>query len=313
MTIATPAHLPAATTTIEGVIAAAVTPLNKKGELELGDLPRLFDFLAGRGCQGVLLLGTTGEGPSFSVAERIEVVREGLRYRAAAWPNVKLLAGTGCANLADTIALTRAAFDLGVDAAVTLPAFYYKGVSADGIAAYFRQVVQQAVPASGRLLAYHIPQVSGVAIPAATISQLRQQFPDQVWGMKDSQDDLSHTLETMRQFPGFHVFSGSDSTLTEALAGGASGSITALANVTSRLNRAVWDAHQKGTTAPAAHAGLVHARQLLKGLSGPAAMKAVLADLFGFPDWPVRPPLEPLTADTRARLSAAMAALLAEK
>src|SRR5947209_6207226 len=128
---------------------------------------------------------------------------------------------------------------------------------------------------------YHIPQVSGVAIPPASISALRARFPDQVWGMKDSQDDLAHTLETTREFPGFHVFSGSDSILTESLAGGASGSITALANVTSPLNRAVWDAHQKGEAAPAAQQALVRARQVVKGLSGPAAMKAALADLFG--------------------------------
>ena len=311
MTTTMPVPPTLATSTLEGVIAAAVTPLSPDGQLDLAALPRLIDFLAGRGCQGVLLLGTTGEGPSFSVAERTEVLREGLRHRAAAWPDLKLLAGTGCASLSDTITLTRAAFDLGADAVVTLPAFYYKGVSPEGITAYFEQVVRQAVPATGRLLAYHIPQVSGVAIPAASIRALRQRFPDQVWGLKDSQDDLPHTLEITGQFPGFHVFAGSDSILTDALAGGAVGSITALSNVTSPLNRAVWDAHQRGGAAPEAQQALVRARQVVKGLSGPAAMKAVLADLFGFPEWPVRAPLEPLPAETRARLSAAMAELLA--
>ena len=188
------------------MFAAAVTPLDASGAPDLAALPGLIDFLAGRGCHGVLLLGTTGEGPSFSVRERIEVVREGLRHRGQAWPKLQILAGTGCANLADTIELTRAAFDLGVDAVVTLPAFYYKGVGPDGITSYFEQVVRSAVPADGRLLAYHIPQVSSVAIPAASLHALRQQFPDQVWGMKDSQDDLAHTLETTREFPGFHVF-----------------------------------------------------------------------------------------------------------
>ena len=298
------------TSTLQGVIAAAVTPLRLDGQADLAALPRLIDFLAGRGCQGILLLGTTGEGPSFSVAERTEVLREGLRHRAAAWPGLKLLAGTGCANLSDTIALTRAAFDLGADAVVTLPAFYYKGVSPEGITAYFEAVLRRAVPATGRLLAYHIPQVSGVAVPAASIRALRQRFPDQMWGMKDSQDDLPHTLAITGQFPGFHVFAGSDSILTDALAGGAAGSITALANVTSPLNRAVRDAHQHGRAAPEAQQALVRARQAVKGLSGPAAMKAVLADLFGFPEWSVRAPLEPLAADTRARLSAAMAELL---
>ena len=131
---------------LEGVFAAAVTPLDASGAPDLAALPKLIDFLAGRGCHGVLLLGTTGEGPSFSVQERMEVVREGLRYRAAAWPTLQILAGTGCANLADTIALTRTAFDLGVDAVVTLPAFYYKDVSPAGIASYYEQVLRAAVP-----------------------------------------------------------------------------------------------------------------------------------------------------------------------
>ena len=148
MTMTLPVSPILATSTLEGVIAAAVTPLDSSGKLDLAGLPRLIDFLAGRGCQGVLLLGTTGEGPSFSVAERTEVLREGLRHRAAAWPDLKLLAGTGCASLPDTIALTRAAFDLGADAVVTLPAFYYKGVSPEGLTAYFEQVIRQAVPAT---------------------------------------------------------------------------------------------------------------------------------------------------------------------
>ena len=303
-------NLPAAQPAIEGVFAAVVTPLNAAGEADLAALPPLLDFLAGRGCHGVLVLGTTGEGPSFSVAERTEVIREALRHRSAALPELKVLAGTGCANLTDTIDLTRAAFDLGVDGVVTLPAFYYKGVSSDGLTAFFDQVLRCAVPAGGRLLAYHIPQVSGIGIPAATIAALRQRFPDQFWGMKDSQDDLPHTLETTREFPSLHVFAGSDAILTESLAGGARGSITALANVTSQLDRAVWDAHQKGGAAPEAQAALIRARQVIKNLNGPAAMKAALADLFGFPDWPVRAPLQPLTAEQRPRLSADLAELL---
>ncbi len=302
--------LPTNSIALEGVFAAAVTPINPDGNPDLAALPPLVDFLAGRGCHGVLLLGTTGEGPSFGVQERIGVIREVARHRQAAQPNFKVLAGTGGANLPDTIELTRAAFDLGVDAVVTLPAFYYKGVSADGITAYFDQVVRAAVPADGHLLAYHIPQMSGVAIPPAAISALRQRFPNQFWGMKDSQDDLAHTLDITGQFPGFGVFSGSDSIFTESLAGGAVGSITALANVTSPLNRAVWDAHQRGAAAPEAQAALVRARQALKGLSVPPAMKAALSDLFGFPDWPVRPPLTPLAPEQRARLRADLAALL---
>jgi 4-hydroxy-tetrahydrodipicolinate synthase len=295
---------------LRGIYAAAVTPLDASGQPHLGALPALLDHLSRRGCHGALVLGTTGEGPSFSVVERKAVIREAVAYRNAARRPFKVLAGTGCANLSDTIDLTHAAFDLGVDGVVTLPAFFYKGVEPAGLAAYFEQVVRAAVPADGRLLVYHIPQVSGVGIPPETVAALRQRLPAQVYGMKDSQDDRPHLLSTIEQFPGFHVFAGSDSLLTDGLAAGGGGGITALANITSPLNRAIWDAHQAGGTAPEAQAALVQARTAVRGLNGPAATKAALADLFNFPLWPVRPPLQSLSAEQRSTLSAALAALL---
>ena len=295
---------------LRGVFAAAVTPLTPTLAPDLDALPALLDFLAGRGCHGVLLLGTTGEGTSFSVDERLAVVRAGLAHRAAAHPHLKLLAGTDCASLADTITLTRAAFDLGVDGVVTLPAFYYKNLGAEGLVAYFDAVIREAVPEHGRLLAYHIPQMSGVPVPDEAVLHLRQLHPRRFFGMKDSQDELPHTLQTLRAAPGFALFCGSDSIMAESLAAGAFGSITALANITAPLNRLVWDAHQRDESAPDAQARLAQARVVIRGLNGPAAMKATLSDLFGMPDWPVRPPLQPLAAPQRAKLAAGLAALL---
>ena len=296
---------------LSGIYAAAVTPLDDAGQPDLDALPALLDHLANRGCHGALLLGTTGEGPSLSLDERIAVIRAGLAYRDTARPAFKILAGTGCASLPDTIGLTRAAFDAGADGVVTLPAFYYKGLDPAGLAHYFEQVVQAAVPSDGRLLVYHIPQTSGVPVPAETIAALRQRLPNQVYGMKNSQDDRAHLLDTIEAFPGFAVFAGSDSLLTDGLAAGGAGGITALSNITSPLNRAIWDAHQAGAAAPEAQAALVQARAAVRGLNGPAAMKAVLRDLFHFPDWAVRAPLEPLSPEQRRTLAEALAVLLA--
>lgn len=287
---------------LTGVFAAAVTPLTPNLQPDLDALPALLEHLAQRGCHGALLFGTTGEGPAFAIRERVEFLREATRFRNHVRPDFKILAGTGCASLTDTVELTQLAFEVGVDGVVTLPPYYFKNVSAAGLATYFEQVVRQAVPSDGRLFIYHFPQVAGVPVPAETIAALRAKFPKQIVGMKDSQDDLPHTLATARAFPGFAVFAGSDSILTEALAGGSAGCITALANVTSPLNRAVWEAHQRGEKDPVAQAKLNQARQLMKGLNGPAAMKAALAALFGFPHWPVRPPLELLTSEQTQKL-----------
>jgi 4-hydroxy-tetrahydrodipicolinate synthase len=295
---------------LRGVYAAAVTPLTKTLLPDTDALPALLDFIAGRGCHGALLLGTTGEGPAFSVAERVAVMRSAAQHRAAHRPAFRLLAGTGSANLTDTIALTRAAFDLGLDAALALPAFYFKGVAPDGLAAYFEHLIEAAVPADGRLLVYHIPQVAGVGIPAQTLMRLRARYPQQFWGMKDSQDHLPHTQAVLAEFPGLGVFAGSDAIMSEALAAGAAGAITALANITSPLNRQVWDAHVRGTTAPEAQARLTRARQVTAGLNGAAVQKFALAELFGFPHWPVRPPLEDLPAGAKQRLAVELRELL---
>jgi 4-hydroxy-tetrahydrodipicolinate synthase len=309
--------LPSPATTFDrnaphGVIAAAVTPLAADLAPDLAALPSLLDFLAQRGCHGALLLGTTGEGPAFSVEERLGIVQAALAHRNRALPGFRVLAGTGCANLPDTVQLTRAAFALGVDGVVVLPAFYFKGVSPAGIAAYFERVIEAAVPPAGRLLVYHIPQMSGVGIPAESLQMLRARFPEQAWGMKDSQDERAFTLEMARQFPGLGLFVGSDSLMSEALTAGAVGSITALANVTSPLNRAVWDAHQAGRPdeSAGAQAALTRAREAMRGLAGPSAIKAALAGLFGFPAWPVRPPLAPLAPEASEELVAALRALL---
>ncbi|MCC7361360.1 MAG: dihydrodipicolinate synthase family protein [Anaerolineales bacterium] len=298
---------------LRGVYAAAVTPLQADLTPDLAALPALLDFLAQRGCHGALLLGTTGEGTSFSVAEHLAIIGAGVRYRDTARPGYCILAGTGAASLSDAMAITRGAFELGVDGVVTLPAFYYKGVSAAGLVTFYEAVLRAAVPVEGRLLAYHIPQTSGVGLPAETLETLRARYPRQFWGMKDSQDDLAHTLGVLAQLPGFGVFAGSDAIMAGALAGGGAGAITALANVTAPLNRAVWDAHQAGQTeaVAAAQAKLVRARQVVKGLSGPAIQKAALAELFGFPRWPVRPPLEPVDPEREKAAVAGLAELLA--
>jgi 4-hydroxy-tetrahydrodipicolinate synthase len=296
---------------LAGIYAAAVTPLTAELGLDLDALPALLAHLAQRGCHGALLMGTTGEGPSFSVAERREVFRAALAWRASTRTDFRIMAGTGCADLPDTIELTRAAFDLGADAVVTLPAFFFKGVSPAGIAAYFLHVLRKAVPGGGRLLAYHFPQAAGVGVPDESIARLREVFPRQFAGMKDSSDDLPHTLATAQKFPGFGVFAGSDSILTEALAGGAVGGITALANITSPLNRAVWDAYARGGAAPEAQAKLNRARQIVKGMNLAQVNKAMLAEVFGFPLWAVRPPLERLSKEQTTKLVEALGELVA--
>jgi 4-hydroxy-tetrahydrodipicolinate synthase len=129
---------------LAGIYAAAVTPLHPDFTPDLNAIPPLMDFLVGRGCHGILLLGTTGEGPSFSPEERGDIFRRACQVREmhqtlrqAQGGAIRLFAGTGTPSLAETISLTRLAFDLGFDGVVVLPPYYFRKVTDEGLFAYF--------------------------------------------------------------------------------------------------------------------------------------------------------------------------------
>lgn len=288
---------------LAGVLAAAVTPLRPDLTPDLDAWPVLLDHLVRLGCHGAVVLGTTGEGPSFSVDERSAILQAAADWRARSGrADFLLVAGTGCANLPETIALTRMAFEAGADATLLLPAFYFKAVSADGVTDYLRHVFDAAVPRDGRVLLYHIPGVSGVPIAFETLAALRDEFPGCCAGIKDSGGDLAHTLALCATFPDLAIFTGTDRDLAAVLPAGASGAISALANVRGDLDRAVFDRVQAGESTGAANASLQAARAVLDRYPPVPALKALLADLHGLPGWPVRPPLVDLPPQERQAL-----------
>jgi 4-hydroxy-tetrahydrodipicolinate synthase len=236
---------------LSGVYAAAVTPLKPDFSADLGALPELLEFLAGRGCHGALLLGTTGEGPSFAPRERLDIWRAA-REICQTHPEFHLMAGTGTPSLEETIELTQAAFDLDFDAVVVLPPYYYRKASDDGLFAWYSLVIQRAVPAGKTLLAYHIPPVSGVGLSLDLLARLKEAFPARFGGLKDSSAELEHARQLGERFGSdLLILNGTDRLFSQALQMGASGCITALANLCSPELRQVWDANQPtGPSAP---------------------------------------------------------------
>jgi len=293
---------------LAGIYAAAVTPLDDENRPIPEAIPSLLEFLARRGCHGALVLGTTGEGPSFSPAERLAIMQAATLVRQVA-PNFRLLAGTGTPSLTETAELIRAAFDLGYDGVVVLPPYYFRTASEEGLFRWFAALLKAAVPADGALFGYHIPQVSGVGFSLDLLARLREAFPNFV-GIKDSSGDPAHAEALGERFgDDLLVLNGNDRLLTHALAHHAGGAITALANLASPFARRVWDAHQQGEAAPEAQATLNAARDALEAFPPFApTVKALLHALHGFPRWAVRPPLLPLTDE-----KAAEAARLMEK
>lgn len=295
---------------LSGVYAAALTPLNPDFSPAADQLPLLLDFLAQRGCQGVLLLGTTGEGPSFSPAERAALLRAAQEARQF-HPGFRLLAGTGTPSVDETVELTRTAFELGMDGVVVLPPYYYRKVSDDGLFAWFSQVLQRAVPSGSPLLGYHIPSVSGVPLSLELLARLKDAFPDRFAGIKDSSGDAEHARRLGECFgKDLLILNGNDRLLQHALQNQASGCITALANLRSPDLRQVWDAYQRGDNQAAAQSRLETARALLDRYPpAPPLLKALLARQFQFPRWSVRPPLLPLPAEVEAQAAAEFEAI----
>ncbi len=290
-----------------GIFAAALTPLHPDGSLALDDLPQFLDFLAGRGCHGAFILGTTGEGPSFSPSEREQLLRAALGIRQV-HPEFKLLAGTGTPSLSETIELTRDAFDLGYDGVVVLPPYYYRKVSDDGLFDWYVTLLQNAVPSGAALLAYHIPHVTGIPFSMELLARLRDACPDRFAGIKDTSNDPEFAREMGKRFGNdMVVLSGNDSLLTTALNAHARGCITAMANLRSADSRQVWEAitdhksldggiRSRNLTAVEAQARLDQARSIMDRYPpNPSLYKALVARMYGFPRWAVRPPLLPLS------------------
>jgi len=299
------------TTLLTGVYAAAVTPLKPDLSPDLDGLAMLIQFLANRGCHGVLLMGTTGEGPSFSINERISV------YQAAAGarqdlPGFQLLAGTGTPSLEDTISLTKSAFDLGFEAVVVLPPYYFRKATDDGLFAWFNHVLDKAVPLGGALLGYHIPPVSGVSLSLELLSRLREKFPEKFAGIKDSSGDPDWARSLGARFRSdLLVLNGNDRLFTLALQSGASGCITAMANLLSPLHRLVWDSFQAGNPDEITQDKLSHAREVLDRYPPmPPVLKVLLSRIHGFSNWNAKPPLlEFASAQVEIVLSEFLAAL----
>ncbi len=290
-----------------GVYAAALTPLNDDLDPDIGLMAAHCRWLLDNGCDGLAILGTTGEANSFGLKERIRIL-DGLAE--AGIPGEKLLPGTGACALPDAIALTRAAIDNGAAGVLMLPPFYYKNPSDDGLFAAYSEVIQKIGDDRLRICLYHFPQMSGVPIPFSLIERLLGKYPDTVVGMKDSSGELDNMIGAARNFPGFAVFSGSDELLLPLIEAGGAGCITACANVGSRLAAEVHGGWVRGEDVGAANETLTAVRNTVVKFPLSTALKTLMARHSGKDGWlNIRPPLMRLNDAERDTLFEAFDAI----
>jgi len=283
---------------LAGVYAAAVTPLDQASNLDLETVSDLLNFLGTRGCHGAVLFGTTGEGPSFSPSEREALMRVARDYRDQN-PDFRLIAGTGTPSLSETIDLTRLAFDLGFDAALVVPPYYFRKATDNGLFAWFSELIEKAVPADKYILGYHFPSVAGIGFSVELLARLKDAFPTQFAGIKDSSHDpdLARTLGEKFGHD-LVVLTGTDTYLQMAMENKAAGCITAPANLISPDLRKVWDGLRAGQDTSEAQKRVDEQRHILEHYSPfPATLKALLHRLHGLPRWSVRPPLEDISEE----------------
>lgn len=295
---------------LAGVYAAAVTPLDHDSNLDLDSVPRLMKFLASRGCHGMVLFGTTGEGPSFSPAEREALMRAVCDQRAQ-FPGFRLIAGTGTPSLSESIDLTKLAFDLGYDAALVVPPYYFRKATDDGLFKWFSELINKAVPSDKYIIGYHFPNMAGIGFSIDLLARLKDAFPTQFAGIKDSSHDADLARNLGEKFGHDLVaLTGTDTYLKLAMENKAAGCITAPANIISPDLRAVWDGMRDGRDISEAQARVDHQRHLLEKYPPfPPTLKTLLHRLHGFPRWSVKPPLESISQELEEKVVAEFQAL----
>jgi len=289
---------------VSGVFCAAATPLKADFSPDLALFAAHCRALMDDGCDGVALLGTTGEANSFSSPERREILEAVL---AAGLAPAQLLPGTGLANVPETVALTQHALSCGVSTVVMLPPFYYKGVMDDGLFAAYARVIEAVGDARLKIILYHIPQMTGLPISHDLIARLIAAYPKTVVGIKDSAGKIENMQAMIAQFPHFSVLAGADPLLLPLMGLRGAGCITATSNLVARQLAYVFAHAQdpaKADGVAAAQARINAYRDLSNSYVQIPAIKAMIGRRHNAPDWArTRPPLLALGPDEQAALA----------
>ncbi|MBI3287275.1 MAG: dihydrodipicolinate synthase family protein [Chloroflexi bacterium] len=277
---------------IRGVIAAMVTPFTARGaRVDWDWIPAHIDYLRRRGIDGVLVTGTNGEFASLTVAERKRIAE----VVAGAAEGIPFWVGTGSPALPEAIELTRHALEKGAAAVLVIPPYYFKGVPREGLVAYYRTLLAEAVPAGRGILLYNIPHYSGVALEPELIEALLKRQAGGVLGLKDSSKDVEHIRAYVERFPDLAIYVGSDEHAQEALRAGAMGIVSAVANVFPTLVGEVYQAFRKRDDSAGPQRRLSQVRALLDKYPSIAALKYMLHVMGGLPETHTRPPWRDLS------------------
>ena len=286
-----------------GVNAAVLTAMNPDLSIDLDRMAKHCEWLLANGCNGLAVLGTTGEANSLGITERMALL-DGLVARGI--PAATMLPGCGTTAITDTVLLTKHAEKIGCRGVLLLPPFYYKNPSEDGLLAYFQEVAQR-VAGDVKLYLYNFPQQSAIPFTVEFIGRLLKAVPGKFQGIKDSTGNYENGLSYVENFArdGFEFYAGDDSIMRPLLQKGGAGCITAASNVNCAAGARAYAGWNTDDGAAAAEI-LTATRKAVTSVPLIPGLKALVARNTGNPAWKnIRPPHLKLTPAQEAALFAA--------
>ena len=284
---------------LEGVFSPVITPFNPDLSVDYKKLINQCEWLISQKV-GLAVFGTNSEANSLSVDEKIFLLDKLVEYGID--PN-KLMPGTGCCALSDTIKLTKYAVKLGCSGVLMLPPFYYKAISNDGLLEYFSNVIDSVNDDRLRIYLYHIPPIAMVGISLQLIEELLKRYPKNVAGIKDSSGDWSNTQNMLdEKWDNFSIFAGSESFLLKTMQNGGAGCISATANINPKKIFDVYKNWKKSDSIDLQEE-LNSLRNIVQSYPLIPALKCIVSHFYEDKNWGIlRPPLTGLNLSDSKKL-----------
>lgn len=279
------------------LVTAMVTPFNDQMEVDYELTKKLVEHLIATGTETIVVSGTTGESPTLTNAEKLQLFAKVLEYAGG---KAKVIAGTGTNSTASTIELTKGAEKIGVDG-IMIVAPYYNKPSQEGIIQHFSAIAKETkLP----IMIYNVPGRTSVNIQATTIVELAK--ITNIVAVKEASGDLTQMAEIIRDTPeDFYLYSGDDKMTIPVLSIGGVGIVSVASHVVGREMKEMIHSFIEGDvkSAAKAHQKLI---ELFEGIflsSNPAPIKDLL-NVLGIETGSVRLPLIALTTEQSQYLKA---------
>ena len=287
----------------KGIYAAAISPFTEDYRLDCSKLVNYCLYLLNDGgCDGVAPIGTTGEGASVSIDDRLKLPK--LFFKANI-PADRVIIGTGNPSTPDAARLSKAALEYGYVNQLVLPPFYYKSVGDDGLYDYFSYMIKTINSENLRIYLYHFPQVSMVPISVDLVLRLKNEFGPIIAGLKDSSGDFSQSLAFTKATGGinqdFDVYPSSEAFYFKGIQAGCAGIISGSTNVFATLVQAAINSPEGPESNE--FKKVIEARSFAGEFNLMAAMKAAEAKRTADETWErLAPPLQKLNKEDKQKL-----------